>query len=241
MAVLGPAHTLHPVTVLTFPEEGVGTLEFEGSFSDQTGPTPAAGVVEVPSGIEVALNVSGPMAWRPSSSAYSSTLTITHDGEAGVTREPTSTSWEGHGVAGDHFVDLGFLRDLPPDCLTSLSMNATVDGSTFGAVAHLAPGLRRLTLAWSDLDDAVVPSIAALTGLTYLQTFGNRFTDQGVQQLSALVNLESLYLEEETLSAMAFAFAASLPRLSRLGLQDVLLSEEQLAALRGAMPGVRVE
>ena len=228
------------MTVLRFPDEGVGTLEFAWSFSEETGPTVAAGAVEVPDGVELRLDVTGPMTWRPSSSAYSSSLTITYDGQPDATEVRTSTSWEGRPARADHFVDLAFLRDLPPDCLASLSMNASVDGSTFAAVAHLAPGLRRLTLARSDLDDGVLPSIAALAGLTYLQTFGNRFTDDGVQQLRSLVELESLYLEEETLSAKAVAFAASLPRLRRLGLQDVPLSDEQLARLQAALPGVDV-
>ena len=88
-------------------------------------------------------------------------------------------------------------------------------------------------------DDAL-PSIAKLTGLTYLQTFGNQFTDRGVRQLVALRELESLCLEEETLSAAAFEFATCLPRLQRLGLQDVSISEEELDALRRQLPQVSV-
>jgi hypothetical protein len=88
-------------------------------------------------------------------------------------------------------------------------------------------------------DDALVP-IGQLDGLIYLQTFGNQFTDRGVQQLAALTRLESLYLEEETLSAAAFEFAARLPHLSRLGVQDVSLSEADLADLRLRLPYVRV-
>ncbi len=229
------------MTVLRFPDEGVGALVFEGSFSNESGPTVAAGVVEVPDDVELRLDVTGPMTWRPSSSAYSSSLTITHDGQPDATEVHTSSSWEGQGARGGHFVDLGFLRDLPADCLVALSLSSAVDGASFGAIGHLAPGLRRLNLMWSDLDDGVLPSIAALTGLTYLQTFGNRFTDEGVQQLRVLVDLESLCLEEETLSAKAFAFAAGLPRLQRLGLQDVSISDQELAALRAALPGVRVD
>jgi hypothetical protein len=63
-------------------------------------------------------------------------------------------------------------------------------------------------------------TVAKLTGLTYLQTFGNNFTDRGVQQLATLVNLD-LYLEEQTLTLAAFDFVERLPHLTRLGLQDV--------------------
>ncbi|HET7016032.1 MAG TPA: hypothetical protein VFI65_19070 [Streptosporangiaceae bacterium] len=50
-----------------------------------------------------------------------------------------------------------------------------------------------------------------------------------------------LYLEEETLSAAAFDFAASLPYLARIGLQDVPITEVELAALRQGLPGVAID
>jgi hypothetical protein len=227
------------MTSLRFPNEGVGTLEFEGSFSEDRGPTVAAGLVHVSDGLRLGLRLTGPMVWRPAPSR-GSTLTVTYDGDESRIEQRTFQSWQGEGRSGDHFMELDFLRDLPADAFHSLSMNATVDGSTFSAVAHLAPGLRRLTLAWSDLDDDVLPVVAALGGLTYLQTFGNRFTDQGVQQLASLVALESLYLEEETLTAAAFTFAADLPELRELGLQDVPITEQERSALRAALPGVHV-
>lgn len=111
---------------------------------------------------------------------------------------------------------------------------------TFDAVVHLGPGLRHLTLVRSDLDDAALTVIAQLHGLASLQTFGNRFTDAGVQRLAALSQLQHLYLEEETLTVAAFTFAARLPRLVHLGLQDVPISTEELEALQAAMPNVRV-
>jgi hypothetical protein len=61
-----------------------------------------------------------------------------------------------------------------------------------------------------------------------------------VQQLAALTRLGSLYLAEETLSSAAFDFAASLPHLARLGVQDVPLTEAEIAELRRRLPGVGV-
>ena len=61
-----------------------------------------------------------------------------------------------------------------------------------------------------------------------------------MQQLAALTRLENLYLEEETLSAAAFDFAVSLPRLSALGVQDVSLTKAELAELRRRLHGVAV-
>jgi hypothetical protein len=136
-------------------------------------------------------------------------------------------------------VDLGFLRDLPANGAESLTLHSS-DEAKFGAVAHLAPGLRKLYLVWAGFSDAALGTVARLTGLTYLQTFGNDFRDVGVQKLAALVNLDHLYLEEETLTAAAFAFVDQLPHLARLGLQDVWITPDELSRLRERLPGVDV-
>jgi hypothetical protein len=106
---------------------------------------------------------------------------------------------------------------------------------------HLASGLTQLYLTWSNFTDDALPPIAGLTRLSYLQTFGNQFTDAGVQQLVTLQNLTDLYLEESSLTAAAFEFTTRLPRLTRLGLQDVDISEPELAALRSRLPHVTVD
>jgi hypothetical protein len=124
-------------------------------------------------------------------------------------------------------------------CQTPLTVKSS-DEATFDAVAHLAPGLRKLYLVWTGFSDVVLETVAQLTGLTYLQTFGNNFTDHGVQQLAALLNLDHLYIEEHTLTAAAFDFTDQLPRLAQLGLQDVPISENELQRLRERLPGVDV-
>jgi len=135
--------------------------------------------------------------------------------------------------------DLGFLRELPPDGIEALRIRAAPEAS-LDALAHLAPGLRRLYLIHTEFTDAALPAIARLDGLVYLQAWGNAFTDAGVQQLVVLQNLESLYLEEETLTAAAFAFTDRLPRLARLGLQDVNVTEAEIDDLRRRRPNVDV-
>lgn len=114
-----------------------------------------------------------------------------------------------------------------------------------------AVGVRRIGSPF-DLQEAVsglkaygegsllISTVAALQGLVYFQSGGNRFTDSGVQHLVSLTRLESLYLEEETLSAAAFDFAARLPHLGRLGLQDVALSTAELTELRQRPPSADV-
>lgn len=204
------------MTVLDFPRDTiVGTVEWAGSWSDTTGPTLATGTVEAPYGAALHLTV-----------------------QRVLSSEPTGGgSWQ---LASDLApVDLSFIHALPNHLVESVSIR-TVDEHTFDALSHLAPGLRRLTLGWSELGDRVLPTVATLTGLTSLQTFGNRFTNSGVQQLSALTNLETLYLEEETLSFGAFEFVTRLPNLKRLGLQDVPLAATELQLLRDRLPGVDV-
>ena len=176
------------------------------------GGVPATGRMAVPDGVEVTLTV-------PSF----------HDIPEGgrVMESATDRS------------DLGFVGQLPPDSIHSLRIRAAHERS-LDALAHLAPGLRYLYLVWTEFTDAALPAIARLSGLIYLQTFGNEFTDDGVQQLVALQNLEKLYLEEETLTAAAFAFTDRLPHLTRLGLQDVAVTDADLTDLRRRLPGVDV-
>jgi hypothetical protein len=80
--------------------------------------------------------------------------------------------------------------------------------------------------------------VSRLTALTYLQSFGNRFTDDGIARLKPLRLLERLYLEEETLTAKAFDIVDALPNLKHVGQQDVPLSNRQLHRLRRRFPGV---
>ena len=173
------------------------------------GGVPATGRVVVPDGVRVDLTVPG-----------------FHDSPGG-------------GRPLNPAVDLGFVRDLPPDGIEALHIRAAHEESLV-ALAHLAPGLRRLYLIHTEFTDAALPAIAQLDGLVYLQAWGNAFTDAGVQQLVALQNLESLYLEEETLTAAAFAFTDRLPRLARLGLQDVDVTEADIEELRRRLPNVDV-
>jgi hypothetical protein len=205
------------VAELRFPTDRVvGTLDWPAPFDPETGPTLATGVVSVPDGIGVCLEVQSLTGSRPTG--------------AGV--------WE---LLTDHRpIDLGFLRVLPTDVIESICLTRDVVESSASALAHLAPGLKFLYLPWSNLTDAVLPHVAGLTGLIYLQTFGNQFTDAGVQQLAALQALEQLHLEESTLSVAAFDFATHLPRLERLGVQDVHLSKDELEQLRSRLPRAHV-
>ena len=232
-----------PVPNLTFPAgQAVGTLDWLGSGA---APVLASGVVTVPDGAEIALDVMVIESVRQTDaqdrSVYITLTTQRRNADGSVeseVRDDPEESWQITG--GSQPADLSFLRQLPADSITVLHLRAPILAGSFAAVTHLAPGLRKLYLAWADLTDDALTHISKLDGLIYLQSWGNRFTDRGVQQLAALTRLESLYLEEETLSAAAFDFTVGLPHLSRLGVQDVPLTEVELAELRRRLPGVGV-
>lgn len=201
---------------MRFPDDRcVGTLDWLGSRSEARGPVLALGQVDYPDDTEISLEIAPVQNLR---------------------RDP-SGSW--HWSSFGDSIDLAFLLDLPEDAISSISMRM-VRGDTMPAIVHVSNGLRRLYLTASGLGDEVLAPISKLARLEYLQTFGNCFTDGGVQVLAALTRLEFLYLEEETLSLRAFEFAKRLPNLHRLGLQDVQISPEELARLRAELPGVGV-
>jgi hypothetical protein len=168
----------------------VGHLDWGGAWHPDRGPVLARGSVEVPNDVEIELNVAA--------------LTST-------TPHPRG-SW---GLLPDYahpVVDLEFLVDLPAASITSLSLGR-IDPGSMAVLPHLAVGLRRFYMGRTAFSDEVLPFVAQLTNLTYLQTFGNHFTDRGVQQLRFLTQLRALYLEEATLTFAAFAFVGELPLL----------------------------
>jgi hypothetical protein len=146
--------------------------------------------------------------------------------------------------AGDELVDLEFIRGLPADSVSELSLSEVVPAS-FAAAAHLAPGLRSLSLYLDDLDDDAPSVIAELTALESLRLSGNddgpgrlndqalsaiadlpaleflalldgSYTEYGLQQLRRLPKLRHLHIEREGLTAPMFRFAAAMPALTRL-------------------------
>jgi hypothetical protein len=138
--------------------------------------------------------------------------------------------------------DLTFLYALPRDSIDSLFVYDVIE-ETFGAVVHLAPGLRRLFLTGSNLDDRALPYIGQLVGLRHLELIGNRFTDAGLQQLGVLQDLEFLCLEQDEdgpLSIAALDFACTLPNLKEFEQQDSPLTRAERAQLEASLPGVKI-
>ena len=205
---------------LHFPEdEIVGTLRWPGSGADDGGPVLATGVVEVPENADVSLSVGrvesverhGPAKGPDWIRTYA-----TWRGEPVVELRGTR-SWTLH-MNNDSPLDLSFLRALPNDSFGSLDVvSARVVPESLNALTHLAAGLRDLSLGFDDFEDGVLQHVAQLVNMVRLQTWGNRFTDEGVQQLASLQALETLRLEDENLSMAAFDFVTKLPLLTHLG------------------------
>jgi hypothetical protein len=135
--------------------------------------------------------------------------------------------------------DLSFLTDLPGDVISSLDLSNVVP-KTVESIVSVAPGLRRLCLGFTGFNDGILYYVAQLSALTSLYTFGNRFTDAGVQQLASLRRLRNLSLEEETLTVAAFDFVDQLPNLIRLDVWDVQMTEDEHLALKARLPNIEV-
>jgi len=222
------------VVRLRFPDtEILGTLDWRGSWRNDR-PTLATGVVEIPDDVTVSFTVRRIESVERSSGG---SRTVTRIGDKVFSS--TSGGWTSKG-GGAEPIDLGFLRNLPADAIGSLTLGRGVVEESFPAVVHLSPALTHLYLGWTRFSDESLGSVSELDHLVWLQTWGNRFTDQGVQQLARLQRLESLYLEEESLTVAAFEVALALPRLKRLGVMDVPMTDAELALLRSRLPGVGV-
>jgi hypothetical protein len=145
---------------------------------------------------------------------------------------------------GDGVVDLEFIYGLPADSVFDLSFTGRVVPASFAAVAHLAPGLRDLSVYLDNfgedapsviaeltalechilpedgperrLDDYALSVIADLPALKSLSLLGGSYTEHGLQQLSRLAKLRHLHIENEGLAPSMFRFAATMPALTEL-------------------------
>jgi hypothetical protein len=202
---------------LAFPTDRiVGDLDWDGAYTEKAGPVLATGPVDAPDGVPIRLSLM----------EYSGAQPVPR---GGWTMQPTGRA-----------TDLRFLSQLPRDAIESLEMHHVVADS-FGAVVHLAPGLRQLLLTGTDLDDDAIPYLAQLRGLRHLEMIDNRFTDQGLRQLRVLDDIEYVCLEQdEGLTLAAFDFATELPKLKELESQDSPLTARERDQLQESLPQVRI-
>jgi hypothetical protein len=194
----------HQVTALRFPAEiAVGEVWWEDVREPQGwGHLLAIGVVEVPDGTAVRLSVytvaevsvSNRQAGiatlagtspRPAVSPRRVQERVTwHQEMPDRVLRNNRSIWGGPGEGscsigrGEEAVDLAFIRGLPADSVSEINLGEVVPGS-FAAVAHLAPGLRDLSVYIDDLGEAAASVIAELTALERLSLLGNDACDDG--------------------------------------------------------------
>ena len=117
---------------------------------------------------------------------------------------------------GEEAVDLEFIRGLPADSVFDLSVTGDAVPASFAAVAHLAPGLRDLSVYLDNLGGDAPSVIADLTALESLSLAGDSAIDEG----------PSLRLDDHALSVIA-----DLPALEYLSLLDGAYTEHGLRQL----------
>jgi hypothetical protein len=115
--------------------------------------------------------------------------------------------------SGREAVDLEFIRGLPEGSVSELSVGGIVPAS-FAAVAHLAPGLRDLSVYIDNLGGDAPSVIADLTALESLSLAGDSAMDKGRR------------LDDHALSMIA-----DLPALEYLALLDGAYTEHGLQQL----------
>jgi hypothetical protein len=228
------------VTALRFPAEiAVGEVHWEDAREPGGwGHLLAIGVVEVPDGTAVQLSVftvaevsvsnrvGGWMAPAGTPASLAAPPGPAHERVTWRRGMPTAlrnnrSIWGGPGEGcsveiGEEPVDLEFIRGLPADSVSDLSLGDVVPAS-IGAVAHLAPGLRDLSVYIDNLGDDAPTVIAELTALERLSLAGHDFPEDG----------PSLRLDDRALSAIA-----DLPDLESLSLLGGSYTEHGLQQLR---------
>jgi hypothetical protein len=139
-------------------------------------------------------------------------------------------------------VDLTF-TPLGDDSLALLNRFPELDGVVLvcspavgeAGIKHLAalPGLTRLQLVGTG---GVPAGLAHLRGrpLTHLTLDDPRYDDRIVEHLAAIPTLDGIHLNRTRVTADGVGrLVAAVPRLKRLGLQEIDLTPGDLAALRG--------
>ena len=138
----------------------------------------------------------------------------------GVVEVPDGTVvrlYAGRGYSSEEAVDLEFIRGLRADSVLDLSLTGNVVPASFAAVAHLAPGLRDLSVYIDNLGDEAPSVIAELAALERLSLAGHCAPEDG----------PSLRLDDRALSVIA-----DLPALESLSLLGGSYTEHGLQQLR---------
>lgn len=240
---------MHRVAVLRFPAEiAVGDVEWEDPREpDGWGHLLAIGVLEVPDGTAVTLRVytvaevsvsvqaqvffpvppgTGPGPAVPPREARERVTWQRGMPDSALRNERSIWGGPGEGCSiesGDEAVDLAFIRDLPADSVSDLSLTSNIVAASFAAVANLAPGLRDLSVYLDNLADDAPSVIARLTALQSLTLGGptaedgpGRLHDQALSVIAGLPALEYLSLLHGSYTEHGLRQLSRLPKLRHL-------------------------
>ncbi|HUW61477.1 MAG TPA: carboxypeptidase regulatory-like domain-containing protein [Candidatus Bathyarchaeia archaeon] len=224
-----------PARTLQFPEDrSLGQLRF-GSQAVE-----ARGIVEIPGGVDVRLDINNTSlselsclaglqpndlqvitfsrtAVQDADLAYLSHLT----GLRNVELPNTSIGNEG----------LWYLQDLTG--LTRLNLNSTQ--VTDQGLAYLSnmTQMQELILNRTNVSDAGMAHLADMANLRYLDLWQANLTDEGLQQLSNLQNLELLGIEDTLVTDAGMQYLAELTNLEGLNLGKVAITDAGLETICG--------
>jgi hypothetical protein len=260
------------MTVLRFPADiAVGEVSWEDDpESHRWGHLLAIGMVQVPDGTQVTLDVyqvvevsvsnrrggwMAPVGTPPPPAVPPAQVrerVTWHRDMPDRAARNTSSIWGETGEGsysiedGCEAVDLEFLRALPPDSVSVLHPGEIVP-ATFAAVAHLAPGLRDLSVFVDDnLSEDAPAVIAELTALERLSLAGNMIPEDGPSSLlndhaltaiADLPALEALSLLGGSYTEQGLQLLTRLPKLQHLHIEreDLTAPMFQFAATMPAL------
>ena len=155
-------------------------------------------------------------------------VTWKRGGRGGARRNTRSIWGEGSYSVGNgkEAVDLEFIRGLPPDSVSALSLTGDVLPASFTAVAHLAPGLRRLGLYLDNLGDDAPSVIAEPDGPAIAGTLrrfshgrGRPLGDRALSMIADLPALEYLALLDGAYTEQGLRQLLRLPKLRHLHIE----------------------
>jgi 5-hydroxyisourate hydrolase-like protein (transthyretin family) len=150
-------------------------------------------------------------------------------------------------VPGSEFTDEGiaYLADMKQ--LRWLMIGTRKSHITDAGVAHLAglSNLDALNLMGARLSDGGLKELSGLSKLKQLHLSGGgdapeAITDQGLQTIESLTNLEGLTLRNSRITEAGLKSLATLKRLRSLGLGSPLLSDSAYVRLRAELPSVQI-
>jgi hypothetical protein len=125
-------------------------------------------------------------------------------------------------------VDLDFIRGLPADSVSELNLTGDFVPASFPAVAHLAPGLRAMSVYIDELGPEAPSVIAELTALERLSLAGHadpedgpslRLNDHALSVIADLPDLESLSLLGGSYTEHGLQQLRRLPKLAHLHIE----------------------